>query len=216
MGGYPAQAMRNYLARLGWSHGDDEVFTDAQALDWFDLSGIGKSPARFDFKKLDNISGQHLAMMEDAAVLAAIEDFLAATDQPILQSQQRQTLSAAMYCLKGAAKTLPQLLEKARFALASRPPIDRDEKADKALDDVSRRILKELTPQLQNGSWDRDTLEGGVLNGLAEAHGTKFGKLAAPLRAALAGRAVTPPSVFDMMLVLGRDETIARLQDASN
>ncbi|WP_421703828.1 glutamate--tRNA ligase [Aliiroseovarius sp.] len=211
--GYPAQAMRNYLARLGWSHGDDEVFTDAQALEWFDLSGIGKSPARFDFKKLDNISGQHLGMMEDAAVLAAVEDFLAATDQPVLQAQQRENLSKAMYCLKGAAKTLPQLIEKARFALASRP-LDRDEKADKALDDVSRRILKELTPQLQNGSWDRDTLEG-VLNGLAEAHGTKFGKLAAPLRAALAGRAVTP-SVFDMMLVLGREETIARLEDASN
>ena len=211
--GYPAQAMRNYLARLGWSHGDDEVFTDAQALEWFDLSGIGKSPARFDFKKLDKISGQHLGMMEDAAVLAAVEDFLAATDQPVLQAQQRENLSKAMYCLKGAAKTLPQLIEKARFALASRP-LDRDEKADKALDDVSRRILKELTPQLQNGSWDRDTLEG-VLNGLAEAHGTKFGKLAAPLRAALAGRAVTP-SVFDMMLVLGREETIARLEDASN
>lgn len=210
--GYPAQAMRNYLARLGWSHGDDEVFTDAQALDWFDLPGIGKSPARFDFKKLDNISGQHLGMMEDAAVVAAVEDFLAATDQPALQPQQKERLAAAMYCLKGAAKTLPQLLEKARFALAERP-LDRDEKAENALDDVFRGILKELTPQLQNGSWDRDTLEG-ALNEFAEAHGTKFGKLAAPLRAALAGRAVTP-SVFDMMLVLGREETIARLNDAS-
>jgi glutamyl-tRNA synthetase len=151
-------------------------------------------------------------MMEDAAVLAAVEGFLAATDQPALQPQQKERLAAAMYCLKGAAKTLPQLLEKARFALAERP-LDRDEKAEKALDDVFRGILKELTPQLQNASWDRDTLEG-VLNEFAEAHGTKFGKLAAPLRAALAGRAVTP-SVFDMMLVLGREETIARLSDAS-
>jgi len=117
-----------------------------------------------------------------------------------------------MYVLKTSAKTLPQLIEKARFALVSHP-IERDEKTDKSLDEVSRGILRSLTPQLRDVSWDRDTLEG-LLNGFAEAHETKFGKLAAPLRAALAGRAVTP-SVFDMMLVLGRDETIARLEDAS-
>ncbi|WP_371169905.1 glutamate--tRNA ligase [Aliiroseovarius sp. 2305UL8-7] len=210
--GYPAQAMRNYLARLGWSHGDDEFFTDAQALEWFDLKGIGKSPARFDFKKLDNLSGQHLAAMDDEAVLAALEGFLAATGQIPLQSQQSDLMLKAMYVLKTGAKTLPQLLEKATFATTSRPIIP-DEKSAKALDDVSRGILKELTPQLQNVSWNRDTLEE-VLNGLAEAHGTKFGKLAAPIRAALAGRAATP-SVFDMMLVLGRDETVARLADAS-
>ncbi len=210
--GYPARAMRNYLARLGWSHGDDEYFTDAQALEWFDLKGIGKSPARFDFKKLDNLSGQHLAAMDDAEVMAELEAFLAAIGQIPLQPQQRQLLTDAMYVLKTGAKTFPQLLEKARFATATRP-IEQDEKAAKALDEVSRGILKELTPQLQNASWDRNTLEG-ILNELAEAHGTKFGKLAAPLRAALAGRAVTP-SVFDMMLVLGRDETVARLEDAS-
>ena len=210
--GYPARAMRNYLARLGWSHGDDEFFSDAQALEWFDLKGIGKSPARFDFKKLDNLSGQHLSAMDDAEVMAELEAFLVATAQNPLQPQQRKLLLDAMYVLKTGAKTLPQLLEKASFAMASRP-IVADEKAATALDEVSRGILKELTPQLQNASWERDTLEG-ILNGLAEAHGTKFGKLAAPLRAALAGRAVTP-SVFDMMLVLGRDESIARLEDAS-
>ncbi|MCK0138262.1 glutamate--tRNA ligase [Aliiroseovarius sp. F47248L] len=210
--GYPASAMRNYLTRLGWSHGDDEYFSDAQAIEWFDLKGIGKSPARFDFKKLDNLSGQHLAAMDDASVLAELESFLAATGQIPLQPQQRQLLSDAMYVLKTGAKTFPQLIDKANFALASRP-IQQDEKAAKSLDKVSRGILKELTPQLQNASWNRDTLEG-ILNGLAEAHGTKFGKLAAPLRAALAGRAVTP-SVFDMMLVLGREESVARLEDAS-
>ncbi|WP_424943992.1 glutamate--tRNA ligase [Aliiroseovarius crassostreae] len=210
--GYPAQAMRNYLARLGWSHGDDEFFSDAQALEWFDLKGIGKSPARFDFKKLDNLSGQHMAAMEDDAVLAAYIEFRNVTGESVLQPQQSELLAKAMPVLKTSAKTFPQLTEKAHFALASRP-LERDEKAEKALDDVSRSILKELTPQLQNGSWDRNTLEG-ILNGLAEAHGLKFGKLAAPLRAALAGRAVTP-SVFDMMLVLGREESIARLEEAS-
>ena len=115
-----------------------------------------------------------------------------------------------MYCLKDRAKTFPELIEKAHFITESRP-ITPDEKASKHLDTVSRGILNELTPQLQNASWNRETLEE-VLNGFAAAKDTKFGKLAGPLRAALAGRAVTP-SVFDMMLVLGREETCARLGD---
>ena len=117
-----------------------------------------------------------------------------------------------MYCLKDRARTFPELIEKAHFVLTSRP-ITPDEKAAKALDTVSRGILSELTPQLQSVSWSRNDLEA-VLNAFAEARDTKFGKLAGPLRAALAGRAVTP-SVFDMMLVLGREETIARLTDAA-
>jgi len=157
--GYPAAGMRNYLARLGWSHGDDEFFTDAQALEWFDLGGIG----------------------------------------------------TAMYCLKERSRTFPELLDKAAFVLASRPIVP-DEKSAKNLDTVSRGILNELTPHLQNVSWTRDDLET-VMAGFCEAHDTKFGKLAGPLRAALAGRAVTP-SVYDMMLVLGREETLARLNDA--
>ena len=113
-----------------------------------------------------------------------------------------------MYCLKDRARTYPDLLEKAHFILES-PPWDLDEKARKSLDTVSVGILKELTSHLQNASWDRETLEE-VMNGFAAAHDTKFGKLAAPLRAVLAGRTVSP-SVFDMMLVLGRDETLSRL-----
>ena len=210
--GYPAAGMRNYLARLGWSHGDDEFFTDAQARDWFDLDGIGKSPARFDFKKLDNICGQHIAAADDAALLHEIEAFLTATGQPPLTQDQHDGLLRAMYCLKERAKTLPELLEKAHFVLTSRP-IEPDEKAAKALDDVSRGILAELTPQLQSVSWERDTLESAV-SAVAEANDTKLGKLAGPLRTVLAGRAVSP-SVFDMMLVLGRDETLARLNDAT-
>ncbi|SHG66092.1 glutamyl-tRNA synthetase [Cognatiyoonia sediminum] len=210
--GYPAAGMRNYLARLGWSHGDDEFFTDAQAKEWFDLDGIGKSPARFDFKKLENICGQHIAASDDAALLHEIKAFLAVTGADPLTDTQSHGLLTAMYCLKDRAKTFPQLLEKAHFVLAERP-LERDERSDKMLDTVSRGILSELTPQLQNASWDRDTLEG-LVAALAEAHDTKLGKLAGPLRAALAGRSVSP-SVFDMMLVIGRDETIARLEEAS-
>jgi glutamyl-tRNA synthetase len=210
--GYPAAGMRNYLARLGWSHGDDEFFSDAQAKDWFDLDGIGKSPARFDFKKLENICGQHIAVAEDAALLHELQGFLAATGVEPLTEAQKDGMLEAMYCLKERAKTFPELIEKSHFVLASRPIVP-DEKAAAQLTDVFRGILGELTPQLQNASWSRDILEG-IVASTAEAHDMKLGKLAGPLRAALAGRAVSP-SVFDMMLVLGHDETIARLQDAS-
>ena len=210
--GFPAAGMRNYLARLGWSHGDDEFFTDAQAQDWFDLNSIRKSPAQFDLKKLENLCGQHIAQADDAALRREIEAYLDAAGLPSLTEAQAEGLERAMYCLKDRAKTFPELLEKATFVLAVRP-ITPDEKAAKNLDTVSRGILSELTPQLQNASWNKETLEE-VLNGFAAAQDTKFGKLAGPLRAALAGRAVTP-SVFDMMLVLGRDETLARLTDAA-
>ncbi len=210
--GYPAAGMRNYLARLGWSHGDDEFFTDAQAREWFDLDGIGKSPARFDTKKLESLCGQHIAVSDDAALRQEIEAYLAAAGEPALTDAQSNGLERAMYCLKDRAKTFPELLEKAHFILVSRP-ISPDEKAAKALASVSDSILIELTPQLQSASWCRDDLEA-LLNEFAEAHDTKFGKLAGPLRAALAGRAVTP-SVFDMMLILGREETLARLTEAA-
>ncbi len=210
--GYPAAGMRNYLTRLGWSHGDDEFFTDAQAREWFDLSGVNNSPARFDVKKLENICGQHIAAADDAALLQEIEAFLAATDGTPLSDAQRHGLITGMYCLKERAKTLPELLDKAHFVLTSRP-ITPDEKSAKNLTDVSRGILNELTPQLQDVSWTRDALEE-VVGAAAAAHDLNLGKLAGPLRAVLAGRSVSP-SVFDMMLVLGREETIARLSDAA-
>ena len=210
--GYAAAGMRNYLSRLGWSHGDDEFFTDAQARAWFDLSGIGKSPARFDTKKLENLSGQHIAASDDAALQRELVEFLQVAGQPALSDAQAATLAKAMPFLKERAKTFPELLEKARFALISRP-VQVDEKAAKALDVENRTLLAQLTPHLQNDSWSRDSLEA-KLNDFAEQNDTKFGKLAGPLRAALAGRAVTP-SVFDMMLVLGPDETLARITDVA-
>lgn len=210
--GYPASGMRNYLTRLGWSHGDDEVFSDAEAKEWFDLSGIGKAPARLDFKKLDHVSGQHIARAEDSALVDEINVYLEAIGADALSATQKTGLARAMYCLKDRAKTFADLLAKAHFILGERP-FTLDEKAEKALDTVSRSILRELTPHLQNASWDRDTLEALVAS-VAESHGLKLGKLAGPLRAALSGRSVSP-SVFDMMLVIGRDETIARLSDVA-
>lgn len=210
--GYPAAGMRNYLTRLGWSHGDDEFFTDAQARAWFDLDGIGKSPARFDTKKLENLCGQHIAASDDAALLHELESYLAAIGALPLTDTQRDAMSQAMGSLKERAKTFPELLEKAHFLMTERPIVP-DDKAAKSLDDVHKGILAELTPQLQNVSWQRDDLEG-IVAAHAQAHDTKLGKLAGPLRAALAGRAVSP-SVFDMMMVLGRDETVLRIKDAT-
>ncbi|MFC3529733.1 glutamate--tRNA ligase [Paracoccus mangrovi] len=208
--GYPAAAMRNYLARLGWSHGDDELFDDAQAMAWFDLGGIGKAPARLDFKKLEHVSGYHIAQMNDAALLDELASYLAATDAAPLTQRQLDWLRPALPALKAKAKTLPALLEQAHFALIERP-VQVDEKAAAALDPVSRGILKELTAAVQHASWERNELEAAVKQ-IGESHGLGLGKIAAPLRAALAGRSSTP-SVFDMMTALGRDETLARLQD---
>jgi len=209
--GYPAAGMRNYLTRLGWSHGDDEFFTDAQALEWFNLEGIGRAPARLDFKKLEHVCGQHIAAGENAALLHELAAFGQATGMPAFTDLQKNRLFEAMPHLKERAKTFPELLEKAHFALAERPIVP-EEKAAALLDDVSRGILKELTPQLQTASWTRDDLET-IANRFAEGREMKFARLAGPLRAALAGKTATP-SVVDLMLVLGRDATLARWSDA--
>lgn len=210
--GYLAAGMRNYLARLGWSHGNDEFFTDAQAMEWFDTDGIGKSPSRLDFKKLDNICGQHFAVADDAALLQELSEYRAAKGETPFSDVTNSQLLEGMYCLKDRAKKFDDLLVKAQFIITDTPIIP-DEKSAKNLNDVSRGILMELTPQLQNATWERETLEA-VVSKVAEAHEMGLGKIAAPLRAALAGRTATP-SVFDMMLVLGRDESIARIEQAS-
>ena len=210
--GYPAAGMRNYLTRLGWAHGDAEIFTSEEAMKMFDLSGIGRAPARLDFKKLENTCGHHMAMSDDAALLHELEGYLTAAGRPALTSAQRGLLSQAMPLVKKSAKTFPELLEKSHFALTSRPVIA-DEVSAKSLDSVSRGILKSLTPRLRNASWTKEALEP-ILTDVAAANGLGFGKLAAPLRAALAGRSATP-SVYDMMLIIGQDETIARLEDAA-
>lgn len=211
--GYPPAAMRNYLARLGWSHGDDELFDDAQAREWFDLSGINRAPARLDFKKLEHVSGHHIGTMPNSDLLAVLDQFLVDTDAAVLTQRQRDRIAAALPALKEKAKTLPQLLDQARFALIERP-VELDEKASKSLDSVSRGMLSSLTAAVQHVSWTRDELEGAAKR-VAEENGVGLGKLAAPLRAALAGRTTTP-SVFDMMTALGREESLARLQDQTD
>jgi glutamyl-tRNA synthetase len=209
--GYTPAGLRNYLARLGWGHGDDEVFTDAQAQDWFGFDGINKAPARLDFKKMENINGHQIGMADDAVLMRDILAYLPLTERAPLSQPQQEALRTALPLLKSNSKTLGALLDKAHFILGSRP-FTPDDKAAKQLDSVSRGILKELTPQLQNASWAREPLES-VLNDFVASKEMGFGKLAGPLRAALSGRAVSP-SVFDMMMLIGREETLARLEDA--
>ena len=150
--------------------------------------------------------------MDDAALMAGIDGYLAATGAPPIEGPARETLVRALYSLKERSKTYPELLEKGHFALISRP-VEAEPKAAAALDDAALDALGDLTQRLADATWQREALEG-VVSDVAAAHGTKLGRLASPIRAALAGRTVTP-SVFDMMLVLGREETSARLSEAS-
>lgn len=210
--GYLSSAMRNYLARLGWSHGNDEFFTTEQAIKWFTLKTIGKSPARFDFKKLENLSGQHIRAANAADLFAEIESFVATQNNPPFTPDQKQVFTAHMDILKARAKTIPELIDMAYFFLGSRP-FTPDAKASQLLDTVSRSMLNRLTSRLRNATWELENLEAEIRN-FAEGEGLKLGKIAQPLRAALTGRGVSP-SVFDMMVILGKKETLARLEDVS-
>ena len=157
--GYPAEAMRNYLARLGWSHGNDEFFTTAQAVEWFDLTHLGKAPAQFDFAKLENLSGQHIRAAQDAALLAEIEAFLAAQNGPPLTEAERRQMLQAMPGLKERAKTIPQIIDMASFILGKRP-IRPEAAGAKVLAGMPGDMLEKLTSRLQHARWEADDLEG--------------------------------------------------------
>ena len=211
--GYLPAAMRNYLARLGWSHGDDEFFTDAEMIDWFGLEAVGKSAARFDFKKLENLNGQHIRASDTQTLMAAIDDVCAAQQKPPPAGTKRVVLAAAMPGLKERAKTVLELIDMAYYILADRP-LDMDQKASNLLNSETVSMLLRLTERLRDASdWSAGTTED-VVRGFAESEGLKLGKVAQPLRAALTGRAVSP-GVFDVMQTLGREETLARLGDVT-
>lgn len=212
--GYLPEAMRNYLVRLGWAHGDDELFSDAEMQKWFDLPQVGKSAARFDFKKLENLNGQHMRVADDAALTKAALALLQVQDGTIVSDAKQAMLTEAMGGLKERAKTLLDLLNSAHYILADRP-FTPDEKATKLLSDDAKVLLSRLTSHLRNVSaWSSELLEEAV-RAFAEAEDLKLGKVAQPMRAALTGRA-TSPGVFDVLFTLGREESLARLQDQSH
>ncbi|MBO6755595.1 MAG: glutamate--tRNA ligase [Roseibium sp.] len=213
--GYLPAAMRNYLARLGWSHGDEEIMSTSDMIAWFDLGSVGKSPARFDFKKLENLNGHYMRATEDAALLVHWKTYLAHTDDgaAILDwlNTHEGTALAALPGLKERAKTLVELTASASYLWRQRP-LDLDEKAAKILNDEARAILSGVVSCLEAAEdWTADILEREV-KAFAEAKALKLGKVAQPLRAALTGRG-TSPGIYDVLLALGRDESLARIKD---
>ncbi len=210
MGHLPA-AMRNYLARLGWSHGDAEYFTTEEATGWFDLPAIGRAPARFDFAKLLDLNGRHIRDAQDGELIGELSRFVRATGRDPFDAPAAKRLAQAMPGLKMRAKTLVELYDSTYYLRAVRP-LDFDDKAAALLSAPSRDILAELTPRLANVTeWRSATLEG-ALREFAEERGLKLGQVAQPVRAALTGRA-TSPGVFDVLVTLGEAESLARLRD---
>jgi glutamyl-tRNA synthetase len=207
--GYLPEGMRNYLLRLGWSHGNEEVISTEQAIAWFDLTNLGKSPARFDFKRLDNLNAHYMRALDDAALTARLVAFLSQTQpEREIDHVSRARIIAAMPGLKERAKTLVELAQAAEFLFRDGAPVP-DAQAEKILSPESRRLLGDLLPILQRTEWVAANLEAEV-RALAEQKGAKLGQVAQPLRAALTGKSASPP-IFDMMVVLGREETLLRV-----
>ncbi len=214
--GYLPAAMRNYLVRLGWAHGDQEIFTTEEMIAAFDLAQIGRSPARFDFAKLESLNGHYIRASADGELMAALEQLLPhiAGGQDLASKMTpalRATLLAAMPGLKERAKTLVELFDAARFIWADRP-LDLNEQAKALLTDEVIGLIATLLPELEVVTdWNAGTVEA-VVRHFAERAGLKLGAVAQPLRAALTGRTTSPP-IFDVLAVLGRDESLVRLRD---
>ncbi len=209
--GFLPEAMRNYLLRLGWSHGDDEIISTEQAIEWFDLDAVGRGAARFDMARLTSLNAHYLRQTDDAELAALVAARLEAEGMRV-NEVGRARLQAAMAGLKPRATTLVDLAERARFYVVPRP-IALDEHAAKLLDQPARERLAALAEALRDlATWDEAALEATV-RARADAAGVKLGQLAQPLRAALTG-ATASPGIFEVMAVLGREEVLARLADA--
>ena len=199
------EALANYLLRLGWGHGDDEIISLGQAVEWFDLDHVGKSPSRFDTKKLENLNGHYIREADDARLAGLIAPKMGVDDAG------RGLLVRAMPELKARAHDLGQLADGAAF-LFDRRPLAMDEKAAALLNDESRSHLALAHQALAAlTDWSHDSTDAAVRE-VAESNALKLGKLAQPLRAALTGR-TTSPGIFDVLVLLGRDEGLARIAD---
>ena len=204
--------MRNYLLRLGWGHGDDEIVSTEQAIAWFDLDGVGRSPARFDLAKLLNLDAHYLRERPDEELVELIRPRLAAAGFKLDEKALRR-LRLGLDGLKQRPRTLVELAESAAFYVRPRP-VPVDEKARKLLDEGAREAIASLVGPLATvEDWREDALES-VCRAQAGAIGIGFGKLAQPLRAALTGSTVSP-GIFEIMRVLGRAEVLARVEDAA-
>ncbi|MFL6724008.1 MAG: glutamate--tRNA ligase [Sphingomicrobium sp.] len=199
------EALFNYLLRLGWGHGDDEIISRDQAVEWFDVNHVGKSPSRFDLKKLENLNGHYIREAEDARLATLISPKFG------LSYEELPLLIRAMPELKARAHNLNELAEGAEFLFADRP-LKPDDKASALLNDEARSHLALAHAALAAApKWEHDALDAAVRE-VAESNSLKLGKLAQPLRAALTGK-TTSPGIFDVLVLLGKDESLARIAD---
>jgi glutamyl-tRNA synthetase len=215
--GYLPEAIRNYLARLGWSHGDDEIFSTEQMVEWFSLDALNKGAARFDFAKLENINGHYIREADPVSLydvmLSTAEEVGRLTDLDGLRAN-RDTALSALPELQPRAKTILELIDLAQFIYAVRP-LTIDAAATEQLTADARANIGAFAEVLRGlNEWTVAAIDAAA-RAFAEAKGLKLGKVAQPLRAALTGRTVSP-GIFEVMVLIGRDETIARLQDQAS
>ena len=209
--GYLPEAMRNYLMRLGWAHGDAEIISTAQAIEWFTLEAIGRSPARFDFDKLNHLNAHYMREADDARLIDLIVHRLEAAGASV-DATGRARLTRGMAGLKARAKTIAELSDSAQFYVRRRP-IPMNDKAIKLLQGPASDRLKRFGASLAGATeWRAETLEAAARH-FAETESCKLGDIAQPLRAALSGSNVSP-GVFEVAEVLGRDEVLGRIDDA--
>jgi len=214
--GYLPVALRNYLVRLGWSHGDQEIFSTEEMIAAFDLPQIGRSPARFDFAKLESLNGHYIRTSSDAALLEAIDRLLPhIADGTViagkLTAYVRAQFLEAMPSLKERAKTLLELIDAANFLLVDRP-LPLDDKAAALLTPEAKALLAEIASDLAAVEpWTAEATEQAV-RAFAERKGLKLGAVAQPLRAALTGR-TTSPGIFEVLILLRKPESLARIAD---
>ncbi len=209
--GYLPEAVRNYLLRLGWAHGDEEIISTDEAITWFDLDAVGRSPSRFDFAKLTNLNAHYLREATDERLVSEILPRLESAVGPV-EEAGRERLVRAMPGLKARARTLVELARSAEFYLRRRPILP-DETAAKLLTPESRARLARFAAALAGISWRAGELEAAARR-LCEEAGLKLGDLAQPLRAAVTGATVSPP-IFEVLEVLGHEEALARIADAA-
>ncbi len=209
--GMLSEAVDNYLLRLGWGHGDDEIISREQAVQWFELDHVGKSPSRFDIKKLENINGHYMREADDARLAKLTVPHVERLLGIELTLAEIDLLQRSMEFLKPRAKSLLELSEGSSFLFRKRP-IDVDERASALLDDAGLALLVKLYQALRPlEDWTSPEIEGAIRE-VAEAAEVGLGKVAQPLRAALTGR-TTSPGIFDVLVLLGRDESLGRMAD---
>src|ERR1700685_2115325 len=216
--GYLPAAMRNYLVRLGWSHGDQEIFSTEEMVAAFDLSGVGRAAARVDFAKLENLNGHYIRHADDQSLVTMFEDVLdyvpnGSDLKARLNDTTRAQLLQAMPSLKERAKTLIELIDGSYFIFADRP-LEIEPKAALLLTPENRELIGRLRLALEAvTTWTAETTEA-AMRAFADGNNLKLGAVAQPLRVALTGR-TTSPGIFDVLAVVGREECLARLGDQS-